>query len=363
MSEIILKYFFMFICSLLFCMKIYNLNIKINNILIISIFSLIYSFIFYISKKYISTFSIMLYVFLVFIFIILIHRQCNSKLFFLSLISTTFSIIIMFIPLFITSAFVFYFFENIELVGNNGILDIAIFGISGVIQIIITVFFCKNKRLINGMKLLIENKNSDLFIYISFTILTLYSVFSYFNTGDLYYIIPFVSIVLLSVAIYFILKTSITRLYLESLKTKEFEEMKHQIERLKEDNEKMASQIHKDNKMIPVMQFAVMELIKYCQNDEKLISLKTTLEKLSQERKDLITQKISNIKTCGVLEIDAIFRYYEINAKENNINIEFDIDNIDIKTALVPDLSTIICDLCENAIIATKEEAIKHIRI
>ncbi|MDE6598247.1 MAG: GHKL domain-containing protein [Clostridia bacterium] len=127
-------------------------------------------------------------------------------------------------------------------------------------------------------------------------------------------------------------------------------------------NNELSTLIHRDNKLIPTMVLAVKEAIATAKKSEKLDSILTQLEELSAERKEAIETyqtKSDNLPKTEIIAIDAALHFISTKAQQNHIDFNVDL----VKDAIPPliadikdmnDLLTILNDLGENAIIATK---------
>lgn len=127
-------------------------------------------------------------------------------------------------------------------------------------------------------------------------------------------------------------------------------------------NAELSKIIHRDNKLIPAMVSAVKELIKNSPENVKLNGLLKQLNELSTEHREIINsyQKESdNLPTTGFIPIDAVLHYILSKSKQNNTEFTVNIANdciLDLLSKItdITDLTTILCDLGENALIATK---------
>ncbi|MGN0813527.1 MAG: hypothetical protein ACI4MQ_08480 [Candidatus Coproplasma sp.] len=128
-------------------------------------------------------------------------------------------------------------------------------------------------------------------------------------------------------------------------------------------NEELAKIIHRDNKLIPAMATAVKELLSETQYPNDIRLLLNQIEDLSIEHNEIIKafeEKSNNLPKTNNLSLDAVIRFLFSKAKKNKIIIDLETNNEAIKLILntitnITDLNTIICDLGENAIIATKD--------
>ncbi|MBE5882481.1 MAG: GHKL domain-containing protein [Lachnospiraceae bacterium] len=167
-------------------------------------------------------------------------------------------------------------------------------------------------------------------------------------------------------------RRQITKSYIEKLRKlelqslyDEIDEKDKKIQKLAEDNESLARIIHKDNKLIPAMESAVLDFLQdeTFINSEKLKihgqQLAIQLRTMSQERKGILnnyqTQDTTLIQT-GNVSVDTMLAYMQKKAHANNIRFEFkhtqEALNKLLEQVSENDLSHLLSDLLENAIIA-----------
>ena len=133
------------------------------------------------------------------------------------------------------------------------------------------------------------------------------------------------------------------------------------INNLKECNDALAENVHRDNKLIPATYMAVYDLIcsiRCEESQEKARSLKIIEESMLM-RKDVVAkakQESNSLPTTGLDRIDNILNYMFSKANEHNISFELELTESirDIIISLVSKehLSTLLADLIENALIA-----------
>lgn len=138
------------------------------------------------------------------------------------------------------------------------------------------------------------------------------------------------------------------------------------VKKLENDIKILSSLIHKDNKLIPAMEMAVCDFLNdpYIRSNSDLCNhaemLLTDLKKLSAERSGILdhaTTRDHSLPRVGLIRLDAALRYmYE---KSFSTDISFDI-RLSVKLEELLDkyisedaLVTLVCDLTENAFIAT----------
>ncbi len=250
---------------------------------------------------------------------------------------------------------------------------------TALIQITITPLLFRPKRFRKGMPFISNKLNSFSLMIIS--LMTLF-IFEIAKTGsqNLIYLFPFLLIFLLALFIYMSWKNNITKTYLERLKEKDLAELnstlsekEQYIRKLEEENKELSKIIHSDNKLIPAMLLSVQEFIKDSSSlvpasSETGARLLKDLEQLSLHRKDILrtqNERCRSIPETGYSSVDSILKYMKQKAYEMNIN--FDITfSCDMKAMIdnnisENDLNTLLADLLENAMIATKYGDCRHV--
>lgn len=132
-------------------------------------------------------------------------------------------------------------------------------------------------------------------------------------------------------------------------------------------NSNLDTLIHKDNKLIPAMEFAVKELITSYDPD-KAQQLLDELTNISNDRKGILTNHtqtnipIANLKN---IRVNSIVNYMHKKAIEHDIDYKFvcigDIQTIIPNLISEDEFCTLIADITENALIATKTSINKHV--
>lgn len=216
-------------------------------------------------------------------------------------------------------------------------------------------------------------------LYLNFIVLSLAIILSK-NNFEKIYLIPFTLVFLCAIFIFLFRRNHITKTYLDRLKEKDIEDLNHvltekleYINKLETENAELAKIIHKDNKLIPAMEYTVETFIKSAQildNDTNIKgqALLENLVNLSNERKGIIKEqdkKCQKLQLTNVSRIDSLLVYMQ--QKASSFDIRFDTSiSCDVKylTEHIIDedkLSTLLADLIENAIIATRHNAKHHI--
>ena len=300
-----------------------------------------------------------------------------------SLLTTTlsfiFSIFSTTIALYLTIPIkIIFFFLSFEGAYSNFISYLVI----GLIQLILARIPFRFKRLKNGMPFLQYDSLQNFGFLVSILFLLFQSIQKNASNNDTQLLIFTIQLFLgLSVIILFYWWTRrIKSLYLKKLKERELESLKQEITilqeeitSLKQNNNELSKLIHKDNKLIPAMEYTVTTLYHsatFPDNDtkEQAKELLTQLKSISDERKGILTTyENTYIPTAqtGVLSVDAICHYMKQCAQAQNIVFHFTFPT-SVKyftDHILPEdkLTTLIADLTENAIISTKECDTKNV--
>lgn len=257
---------------------------------------------------------------------------------------------------------------------NTAIFDIISFSLEGIIQLLLAALLFKFKRLKNGMPFLKEQGASDIGMFISASILLATSLIGDSIKNDIVFAALLFFTLFCGMGLFFWWKSRITKNYLERLKANEIaklessiQEKEVEIQSLKSNNEELSKIIHKDNKLIPAMELAVREMLSTSDSD-KAAGLLSQLEALSSERSGIVKKyETANqvLPSTDVSSIDAVIRLMLHRAHELDISFELSLTGsvlYMVKNIISEnDLNTLIADLLENALIATKKQQIRNV--
>ncbi len=300
----------------------------------------------------------------------LIYKTTISIGFITTMISICISYICFFVATFLVTplGIALYYFHH-----NRAFSNIICLIVVGIIQLFLSSIPFKFKRLKKGMPFLYQPCDKDLITYICILILGSSAFISTRTILDKWFAF---SLLLISIGGIFLLmwwKKDIKQAYANKIRLREISNLEGVIENqqntindYKAQHDKLSSLIHKDNKLIPSLTMAVSELINLYQankfNEEALNranNLLKTLEEISSQRKFIlaaVSPETSAPEYTHILQIDAIINYMYQRAKTNNINfsVKLAVSSSSVITHIISisDLSTLIADLLENAIIA-----------
>ena len=370
MNITFIKHFFIILCSFYFYTKLLNIKPSKKNLITHFFVSIILTGIVCFIKLYTPYLTISTIVFGIIITEYFTNKIPFNITLFTSITSFGFSYLT-----FLISTFLLLPVASLIVIknpDNKTNFFLITHTILGIMQLSISFFIFRIKRLKNGMPFLYKKNYNAISIFISTIIFIPTTFYCVYKDSDAI----FISFILLTCIYGFILylwwKKQLTNSYKEKLITKEIQELHNEIERLKKDNTSLSKIVHKDNKLIPAMEMAVRELlISSPENINEYTDTTTlleTLNTLSKERTGIINSykyQVESLPSTGIHRIDSLIKYMKQKAFNHNINFSF-ISNSNLKYLIEniineDDLCTILADLIENAIIATKEQDTKQI--
>lgn len=211
---------------------------------------------------------------------------------------------------------------------------------------------------------------------------------------NLLFVCVLIFTIIFSILLFLYWRTAITRHYLERLSLRnidslnaELVEKTNYIKELEEDKARIEKLNHKNYKLVPAMEGAVMHYLdgvkNFVESNEdnpafaEFAAAKETdmagfidegnrllgeLNKMLAEWEDIVHNDDidgkKNLPVCGVTRVDYILSYmYERSLKENfvlKVDVDSELTGLTEKIITDEDLGTLIADLIENAIIATR---------
>lgn len=243
-----------------------------------------------------------------------------------------------------------------------------------------TILF-HTRRLSRGLPFLQNTGNNYTGTFISITILAAVSFLSLNNdTNFIYFILSF-SIFIWGITLLIWWKERITKKYTDQVNARAAQELEEtisaknaEIAYLRDQNDALAKMIHKDNKLIPAMEYSIRELFRSAATNpentpfrEKALELLKELERIFEDRNRFlgdyeITGK--QLSPTGIIPIDILLAYILQKAAKQNIRFDVvisgDIQSV-TKQIDCEDLRTLLADLLENALIAASESEQKKV--
>ena len=268
-------------------------------------------------------------------------------------------------------------FRHISLLIPNILLLL----LSGSIEIVFVILLFCVKKFHKGMPFLFSTKfvNSGTGICLCFFCgLTYLQLSDYFQFRFVFLIsfLLFIS----TAALIFWWQAQLTKSYLRKLQLleleslrKELEETSREMEHLKKQNEELGRLIHKDNKLIPAMETAVIDFLSASgqkENNTLGQSLISPLRELSGNRREILNEVSaarSHHFATGVPALDTMLTYFDRRAEARKIEFTVNVTP-DLKTYVPSRISSdnithLLADLLENAIIAVAPCTSRKIRL
>jgi len=376
-----IKNFSIIICSLYIYRKLLNLKSLLKNTSFEYIFAIILSISIYYVKVLFPPLVIPVIVILSILFMSLFSKTELGLSMTTMIISFGISYVLFAISV-IINAIIFRFTGTDYLGDSDNVTDIYLLCIA-FLQFLLVIIPFRFRRLKSGMPFLRNKGGSNLGISISVFLLCCVIVISAGKSANLAYLILTVCIMLSGVLILFWWRSRLNRLYIEKLKAAEIKAMQTAIDEkearillLEQHNDFLAKVIHKDNKLIPAMELAVRDYLQtFSQSGgeaagEKGQKLLAQLQAISCERAGIIDAYQSENKKLPlteVLSVDALMTYMLRKSQQNGIEFELTISGsvkyMAQNILSESDLSTLLADLIENAIIATGGRTPKKILV
>jgi signal transduction histidine kinase len=378
MQLAIIKYFAILVNSFYVYIKLQHITINKKLFFKFLLFSLLFTPLIYLLRLYAGPLSILIIVAISTVFLRFIFNTGFASSFNVSVISFGIAYVAYFLALVCITFFKVTIFIDVE---NVYLRDILVVIATSIFELLLAYILFKIRRLRKGIPSIIKYSSSDISTYLSFSLLFAFSSFDISQSTELVFIIPMFFILICGVTVIFWWRSRLTRKYIEDTKAREMEgqqktiqEKDEEIWRLKQHNDELAKIIHKDNKLIPAMELAVREHLMSAESDEcdalvlKGRQLLEQLESISRERTGIVISYETTSKRLpltNVLSIDALMTYMLQKAKAAYIDFDLSVTGsikYMIESVITEqDLNTLLADLIDNAIIATKEREKKHI--
>ena len=232
----------------------------------------------------------------------------------------------------------------------------------------------------NGMPFL-RNKTYSLPCMILSLCIVICSMFLNSNPELLILKISYIALLPIAILIYYSWRKLTTKTYLDKVNAQNIQSLneelalkEQQIQMLTADNERLSALIHKDNKLIPAMEYAVEQFLSTNTEDhpstadplsgkshsETGTTLLSDLRQLASERKGLLIIQESNcdpLPDTGNTRINHMLAYLQQKASSWNITLQ--VTPTSSSTPFIAHLlsedefCTLVADLVENALIAT----------
>lgn len=371
MLSTLVKYCSIIICSFYIYLKLLNNNISKQKCLKFALFLLFFLPTTCLLRKYAAPLTIIV---MVVAFSVFISRSIKNSLS-LSLTVSTISFGLSYLAYLVAAAITSIIGYSF-LLAKTPLTEPITFTCASLIQILLSTIPFRFKRLKKGMPFLIDYGSHDVGVYMSILLLFAFSFFGISEEKDPIFLIPAFLSLACGLTLLFWWRQSISKNYLEKVKAKELEELQviiqgkdAELEQLKYHNSELSKIIHKDNKLIPAMEYAVREYLLSAESETEIETsvkrakeLLEQLESMTRERSGILNtyeHKNKVLPSTNVPSIDTLMSY--MLQKSNGYQIEFDLTVSGSVKYLVQnildetDLRTLLADFMENAIIATKQ--------
>ena len=238
------------------------------------------------------------------------------------------------------------------------IVTILLFLIGCIQNILLSLVF-HTKRLRNGIPGISTAFLGDIGVFIG-ALLILFSSALFFDSRDLISLMLIAFILALGVIIWLWWQKSIQTDYINKNNSQQIDILEGKLQERDAELERLSKIIHKDNKLLAALELSTREILQDASN-EKAQSLLQELNRFSKERSETLHAYEAGQDTLpktGLFSIDTMLNYLHQRALKHKIDFQLNLDDeISSITDVISeqDLSTLIADLGENAIIATKE--------
>lgn len=303
---------------------------------------------------------------MVFIILKLIYKKDTVLTLSLSLLSTALGYSLFTISVFL-GAPISYFVWNSGL--HTFIKDALGLLVPGLITNLIVLLIFRIKRLKNGLPNLTAKFSSDVSVFIGVILVFLCSWFmlSSNNYNVQQNLIMLILVLFGTFLIFVVWRRYIHTTYISQVNKRNDDVMEQKILEQQSEIDNLSKVIHKDNKLLSALELAVKDSLKY-NDEEKRQALLREIEAISSDRENTLRASSQHsLPSSGLLSVDIITNYLYQKSFENNIAYEQSISanmNHLVETCIPEkELSTLLADLGENAIIAVKSSDRKRIML
>lgn len=268
-----------------------------------------------------------------------------------------------------------FLFSTYAIITENPMYTILYQIITCTLQFILLKLMFTNKRLKKGLPFLNNPSYTTLGVIICAVVLLISMLMNKGNLSQSYLIIYlFTFFILFVLSIYW--RNAINKTYIDELTKRTIQNLNEQLlsknnayEKLLADKERLSEIVHADKKLVSALEAAVVNRLESTEeNPEKDKELLDEIRRFSKERHGSIqeTEKYLNpLPSCGIMAIDNVLSYMYQKAMSMNILITVSID-CDVKQEIqdlmnTEDFSTLLADLLDNALIATRHNQGKYI--
>ena len=361
----IIKAFFIILNSVYTFGKILNFQITRKKYFCLLLFSIIATPVAYFIQTALPIYTILSITFLTVVFCHYTFKQNLIKTLCVAVLSigSSYAIFILLLMIMIPIISIFVYTNT-----PSQFIKFITLVLIGIFQNLLFFLLFRTKRLRNGIPEVINKFPSNTGTFTGM-LLILFSSCFYLNDNSK-------NSALLSLLVFFILalgviiwlwwQKSIHTDYICQSHTRRIEMLEDTLREKETEIERLSKIIHKDNKVVAALEHSTRELLSNAPSDtaERLLQ---ELNRFSEERRDTLhayeAKQLPPPKT-DLFSIDIMLRYLQQRAQKYAIDFQVCFDeNISSIADVIneQDLCTIIADLGENAIIATKSAENKNI--
>lgn len=360
-----IKAFFIILSSIYTFGKCLNIQFTHKKYCLVLLFSFLTTPIMYYVQITIPLYTIFSMTFLVVPFCALFFRQSFSKTLCVTLLSigSNYAIFALLVVIMIPIISFLVFINTPSLFTET----ISLFLI-GILQNVLLLLLFRTKRLHTGIPEIINAFEGNTGIFTGTLVILISSCF-YLNENirnPAFHFLLISFILALGIIIWLWWKKSIHTDYIFQSHTRRIDMLEDTLREKEAELDRLSKIIHKDNKLLAALEHSTRELLSAAPSDtaERLLQ---ELNRFSEERRDTLSAyeaKQLPFPETSFFSIDTMLRYLQQRAQKYAIDFQVHFDeNISSITDVITeqDLCTLIADLGENAIIATKSAEIKNI--
>lgn len=252
---------------------------------------------------------------------------------------------------------------------------------SGIMSLVFC-YGCRLHKFKKGIKHLYSKPFINIIIIIGVVIIVCLTIPQVITSPDLKMQLMPLLILASTFLLFFLWQQQMKRYYMSKLRKLELESLRQElaekdktIKELMESNDHLARTIHKDNKLIPAMLSAVNDYLSYTGDENAKPAshgkaLAAQLKELGNDRLELLkesTHTNESLPQTGYAAVDAMLSYMGKRAESQGIAFQVKLHpnfssriDADVSEA---DLTHLLSDLIENALIATKTAEHKSVLV
>ena len=250
----------------------------------------------------------------------------------------------------------------------NQILSIFMLSLISILQYILVFFLFRTKRFRTGIPELVNVLSGNAGVFIGALLILASSCF-YLDPNlrnSTFHFLLMVFILSFGILIWLWWQKSIQADYINKNNSQQIDLLETKLQERDAELERLSKIIHKDNKLLAALELSTREVLQDASN-EKAESLLLELNRFSKERSETLHAYEAgrdSLPNIGLFSVDTMLNYLCQRALKHKIDFQLNLEGeLSGITSYISedDLCTIIADLGENAIIATKDAETKNI--